>query len=526
MTFPFERQQTRTRPGDAEVSYAHDLSEELKRVVDGEVRFDAGSRAAYSTDASNYRQPPVGVVVPRHDDDVLETLAACRRFQAPVLGRGGGTSLAGQCCNTGVVLDFSKYMNRVLEVDPVGMLARVQPGVVLDELQGEAAEYGLIHGPDPATHSRCTLGGMIGNNSCGAHSQYAGRTDQQVEELDILTYRGERMRVGRTSDVDLEQLISRGGAQGEIYSQLRGLRDKYADLIRERFPDIPRRVSGFNLPWLLPENEFHVARALTGSESTCAITMEATVRLLHKPAAKCLVVLGFSDAYEAADRVVQIAEYNTTAIEGIDHVLVQSIKNKQMHLQYLDLLPEGSGWLLVEFSGESTDDCDAQAKRMMQALKCAANPPSMSLYDDPSVQQKLWELRESGLGATAFVPGQPDAWPGWEDSAVPPEKFGEYLRALRKLLDDYGYQGAFYGHFGQGLVHTRISFDLNSASGIRDFRGFIGDAAELAASLGGSLSGEHGDGQARGEFLVKQFGQEVVQAFRSFKRGFGIPIGS
>ncbi|MFP5213646.1 MAG: FAD-binding oxidoreductase, partial [Acidobacteriota bacterium] len=275
------------------------LANDLRRKIKGEVRFDAGSRALYATDASNYRQPPIGVVVPRDKRDVIETMAACRQYGAPVLARGGGTSLAGQCCNVAVVMDMSKYMHHIVDLNPQGKVARVQPGIVLDDLRNAAERYHLTFAPDPATHNHNTLGGMIGNNSCGVHSVMGGKTVDNVEELEILTYDGLTMKVGKTGDEELEAIIRQGGRRGEIYERLRALRDRYAGLIRERYPEIPRRVSGYNLDQLLPENGFHVARALVGSEGTCVTVLEASLNLVHSPPHRVLVVLGYEDVYSA-----------------------------------------------------------------------------------------------------------------------------------------------------------------------------------------------------------------------------------
>lgn len=286
--------------------------------VRGEVRFDNGSRALYSTDASNYRQVPIGVVIPRDMEDMVETIAICNRYDAPVLNRGGGTSLAGQCCNVAVVIDTSKHINKVLEVDPDLKIARVEPGAILDTLRAAAEVHGLTFGPDPATHNRCTMGGMIGNNSCGVHSVMAGSTMDNVEELEILTYEGLRIRVGKTDELELKQIIEQGGLRGAIYAKLESLRNRYAELIRDRFPLIPRRVSGYNLDQLLPENGFNVARALVGTEGTCATFLEATVRLVHSPPARSLLVIAYPDIYEAADHVVEVLNYKPIGLEGMD----------------------------------------------------------------------------------------------------------------------------------------------------------------------------------------------------------------
>ncbi len=499
------------------------LAADLARVVHGEVRFDRGSRALYATDGSNYRQPPIGVVIPRAIEDVEAAVAVCRGHGAPIFGRGGGTSLAGQCCNAAVCFDFSKYMHDVLEVDHARRLARVQPGTILDVLREAAARDGLTFGPDPATHNRCTLGGMIGNNSCGVHSvmaQFGGpgpRTSDNVEWLEILTYDGVRLRVGATTETELEQWVREPGRRGEIYRRLKALVDRYSQQIRSGIPDIPRRVSGYNLTALLPEHGFNVAQALVGSEGTCVMVLEAMLRLIPNPKARSLLVLGYPSVYEAADHIPEIMTYRPVGCEGMDDRLVKDIESIGFERQVLEVLPDGKGWLLVEFGGDAKEDADAQARALMADLRRQPNGPSMKLFDAPEQEQKVWKVREAGLGATAHVDRSRPTWEGWEDSAVPPARLGEYLRAFRKLLEQHQLEGDLYGHFGQGCVHTRINFDLQTAAGVRQYRSFVEDAADLVVSLGGSLSGEHGDGQSRGELLPKMFGPELMDAFREFK---------
>src|SRR5919199_212741 len=366
------------------------LASELRRRIRGEVRFGDGDRALYATDASNYRQVPIGVVIPRDVDDIVETVALARRFGAPVLPRGGGTSLAGQCCNVAVVIDTSKYVNAIRELDSHGRRARIEPGLVLDTLRDAAEQHHLTFGPDPSTHNHCTLGGMIGNNSCGVHSVMAGRTSENVEELEILTYDGVRMQVGRTDDAELERIIAQGGRRGEIYARLRALRDRYADLIRARFPKIPRRVSGYALDELLPENGFHVARALVGSEGTCVTVLEATVRLVHSPPARSLLVLGYPDVYTAGDHVMDVLAHEPIGLEGLDEVLIDDMKKKALHPGDVKLLPEGKGWLLVEFGADTKRESDNRARALMDALRRAPRPPSMKLFDDPPTERLVW----------------------------------------------------------------------------------------------------------------------------------------
>jgi len=499
-------------------NHALELESALRRHVGGEVRFDTGSRAVYATDGSNYRQVPIGVVIPRDTDDVLAAIATCREHHAPVLCRGGGTSLAGQCCNVAVVLDFSKYMNKIVELDPERRIARVQPGVVLDHLRHAAERHKLTYGPDPATHSRCTLGGMVGNNSCGVHSVMAGKTDSNIEELEILTYDGLRLRVGETAEAALDDIIRQGGRRGEIYAGLRSIRNQYGSLIRQKYPNIPRRVSGYNLTSLLPENGFQVARALVGAEGTCVTTLEATCRLVESPQQRVLLVIGCRDVYEAADLVPQVLEHQPIGLEGMDDVLVESTRRVGINPEGLAMLPEGRGWLLAEFGADTLPDAASQAQKAMDCLSRSLPSSSFRSFPDRAQARKVWDIRESSLGAVARVPGEPANWEGWEDAAVAPEKLGAYLRDLRRLSDEYDYRCVMYGHFGDGCVHNRLSFDLESAEGIKKFRGFLEEAADMVVSYGGSLSGEHGDGQARAELLPKMFGPELVEAFQKFKR--------
>jgi FAD/FMN-containing dehydrogenase/Fe-S oxidoreductase len=495
----------------------------LQSSLRGEVRFDPGSRALYATDGSNYRQVPIGVVIPRDLDDVIHAMAAAREFGAPVLARGGGTSLAGQCCNAAVVLDFSKYMHRVIEVDPARRLARVEAGCVLDDLRSATEHHHLTFGPDPETHTHCALGGMLGNNSCGVHSLLSAkaglglRTSDNTHELDILTYDGVGMRVGATPPDELEAIIRGGGRRGQIYAGLKALRDRYADEIRRKFPKLPRRVSGYNLDDLLPENGFHVARALVGTESTCVTILGATLHLVPSPAARSLLILGYPDVYSGADHVMELLQYGPTALEGIDELLFEWVRAKGDATANIALLPPGHGWLLVEFGGDSKRDADDQARRVMSVLGRQANPPSMKLYDDPREEEMIWKVRQGALGSTAWVPGRPDTWEGWEDSAVPPERVGDYLRDFRDLLAKYDYTTSLYGHLGQGCVHCRIPFDFYTAQGVKQYERFMDEATSLVVRYGGSLSGEHGDGQSRAQFLSKMFGDELVQAFREFK---------
>jgi FAD/FMN-containing dehydrogenase/Fe-S oxidoreductase len=503
------------------------LEAALRRDVEGEVRFDPGSRALYAADGSNYRQAPIGVVLPRHTGDVEATVRAAREHDVPILSRGGGTSLAGQCCNVAVLMDFSKYMHEVVAVDAEKRLARVEPGCVLDHLRETTqARAGLTFGPDPATHSRCTIGGMLGNNSCGSHSLlsknhgFGLRTSDNTHALDVLLYDGTRLELGPTSQQELAAIRAGGGRRAEIYAALAAFVERHGDSIRRTFPRLERRVSGYNLDELLPENGFNVARALVGSESTLVTILEATLHLVPEPRARSVVMLGFESIDLAAECGLETLRFEPIACDSIDRLLFDDVKQKGDEQASLALLPRGHAFVLVEFAGHSKADSDAAARRMMDHVKRlgAAAPVDMKLYDDPKREKMIWAVREGGLGSTAWVPGQPDSWPGWEDSAVPSARVPQYLRELRALFDRFGYHPALYGHLAQGCIHCRVGFDLYTATGLATYRRFAHEAVELVAKFGGVASGEHGDGQARGELLPHTFGPDTMQAFTEFKR--------
>lgn len=490
------------------------LEHDLRQVVRGEVAFDGATRGVYATDSSNYRQVPLGVVFPLDEADVVAIVDVARRYDAPVLGRGAGTSLAGQACNVAIVVDMSRHMNAILSIDAQRRTARVQPGVVLDELNAATRALDLTFGPDPATHAWCTLGGMVGNNSCGTHALYAGKTVDCVEELVVVTYQGERLVLGAVGDDEYLERASRPGEEGRILRELRALRADAAEEIETGYPTLGRRVSGYNLDQLLPEKGFHLARALVGSESTCALVTEIEVALAPWPRHRVLVVLGYEDIYVAADDVPRLLQHDLIGLEGFDARLVDQMRHANLHLDKLHLLPAGQGWLLCEVGTDDEAGALAKARGIVDALGPGVTSALMS---DPHDQERIWAIRESGLGATARPVGQPVNYEGWEDAAVVPENLGRYLRGIRDLWSEFGYTGAWYGHFGQGCVHTRNNFDLHTVEGLAAYRAFVERAADLCVSLGGSISGEHGDGQSRGELLARMYSPALMEAFRRFK---------
>ena len=499
------------------------LRRELAARVDGEVRFDPGTKAVYAQDASNYRQVPIGVVLPRTADAAISAVAVCREFGVPVLSRGGGTSLAGQCVNEAIVIDWTKYCHGLVSVDPAAKTAVIQPGMALDKANDALAPSGLMVGPKPSTHVSCTIGGMIGNNSCGSTAQAYGKMVDAVRRLEILTYDGLRTWTGETSDEEYEKIVAGGGREAEIYRRLREIRDAYLGQIRTGYPKAPRRVSGYNLDSLLPERGFHVARALVGSESTLVTVLHAEIDLVEVPKHKSLVVLGYPDIAEAADVVPLVLRHSPVLLEGLDDTLISLEREEHLSVDALEELPEGSGWLMIEFDGDTQQEADDRAHALIDEVNGDGSHPKphVAYTENPKVEERLQDVREAGLGATAYPPGKHETHEGWEDAAVPPERLGDYLRDFRKLLERHDYHGAsLYGHFGQGCVHTRIPFELRTPRGIAAYRSFIEEAADLVVSYGGSLSGEHGDGQSRGELLPKMFGPELMQAFGEYKAVF------
>ncbi|HEY2406161.1 MAG TPA: FAD-linked oxidase C-terminal domain-containing protein [Polyangiaceae bacterium] len=512
----------RARDEPASAVPLRELWARLRQEVSGEVRFDDGSRGLYAQDASNYLHVPLGVVLPKTRADVLATLRACHDYSLPVLARAGGTALAGQTCNEAVVIDVSKYLNRILDFDPAARRARVEPGLICDSLTEKTRPHGLTWGPQPATHDRCCFGGMLGNNCGGMRAQQAGIAVHHVEALDVALYDGTELQLGWLTEAEFAQRASASTREGRIFRALRELRNRYAPLIRERFPRLPRRVSGYNLDQLLPNDEGRVnlARTLVGSEGTCATILDATLGLVDFFPERAVVALGYDNIEDAASHVTQALLFEPLAVEGMDRILYDHVVVKHMRQEkFLSVLPKGDAWLLIELGSHDSKEARTRAEQLIAEVeKSRGKLVEAKLILDGEQQQHLWNVREAGLGATAFVPNEPNTWPGLEDAAVPPERIAEYLPEFRALLNKHGYQASLYGHFGMGCVHCRISFELASHDGIETYRRFMHEAAELIChKYRGSISGEHGDGQSRGELLEIMFGAELVAGFREFK---------
>ncbi|MGW6712696.1 FAD-binding and (Fe-S)-binding domain-containing protein [Streptomyces globisporus] len=501
-----EQHRPHTGPPVPASAASPDFVAALRSAVRGASDFGPTARALTTMDASNYRRVPLGVLAPRDADDIAAALTVCREYGVPVVPRGGGTSIAGQATGTGLVLDLTRHLRTILDLDPAARTAVVQPGVILDDLRAAAAPHGLTFGPDPSTHSRCTLGGMIGNNSCGAHSVAWGTTADNVRGLSVVRYGGQALRLEQGSGTGPAGVDARGAGASHGPRGVSELVASHLALLRTGYPDLPRRISGYAIDALLPEHPGgpDPVRAFCGSEGTLGVVTEATVRLVEAPRARALAVLGYADESAAAEAAPGLLPYGPLTVEGMAADLVR---------EPAGMLPRGAAWLFVETGGATPAEARAHAERVLRA----ADAVDGAVVTDPAGQRALWRIREDAAGTATRMPDGSEAWPGWEDCAVPPARLGAYLRDFRALLAEHGLRGTPYGHFGDGCIHVRIDFDLMTDAGVARFRRFSEKAADLVVAHGGSLSGEHGDGQARAELLPRMYGDELVSLFGRFK---------
>lgn len=489
---------------------------EILQRLDGVLFTDSVKCGAYISDASIYRRRPVAVLEARSTDDIIDGITLAKLNGWSVTSRGGGTSVAGNAIGDGLVIDTSRHMNRIVDIDADSQLARVQPGVVCDQLRSAAAGYGLTYGPDPSTHSRCTIGGMVANNACGSHSVAWGTSASNLVGLRMLLHDGREVQIDNTSIDD-----------STIASMLRGLREEYRPDLRKELARFPRQVSGYGLHYLLEENGFDVARAVAGSEGTLGVITELTVKLVEKPAATALAVLAFPSVFDAAAAAPGLRRSNVMTIEGMGSDLLDALRsrpgqeNAGSELPGVSLSKPGEqiagGWLFCEVAGE----CDSETLKIGREL--VASVPGIvdsAVITDATEARRMWRIREASAGIATRTKDGGEAWPGWEDSAVPPEHLASYLRGLYQLMDEFYLKGIPFGHFGEGCIHIRLSFDPGTDAGLRQFRAFMEAAADLVAKHGGSLSGEHGDGRARSELLPRMYSDRMLEAFRAFKDTF------
>lgn len=496
-----------------------DVERRLRLALGDRVRRDDGSRALYTSDASLFRALPGMVVEPRDVDELALISRACGESGVPLTVRGAGTSIAGNALGSGVVV-LTGSLSHIIELDPDERFAVVEPGVVLDDLNAAASSHGLRFGPDPSTHSRCTLGGMIGNNACGSHSVAWGSTAQNVLGLDTIRSDGSRARVVSPGAPALPDDPAWPPCDRDFLQRLTVFSNAHDALIRHELPAWPRRVSGYGLDWLLPERGRDVAKALTGTEGTCVVLARATVRLIRPPTHRALLVLGFVDDIEGAESVPSLLTADPFTVESLSAELLALAHATPQSVG----LPAGGAWLLVESRADDAAAAREHADHLARSIGRSLQSPDVRFIEEPSAQAALWTIREDGAGHSARLADGTKAWPGFEDSAVPPDRLGSYLRELRHLLTEQGLQAISYGHYGEGCIHLRVGFGLSEIGGVERYERFMNAAADLVVEHGGSLSGEHGDGRARGALLEKQFSPALRAAFAEFKAIWD-PIG-
>ena len=480
----------------------------FKRMARSGMREDMTTRAAYSSDASIFRRIPKAVIEPQSVEDIRDGIAIAQERGWSIISRGGGTSVAGNAIGTGLIIDTSRYFNRILDIDVENRTATVEPGVVCDALRTAVAEHGLTYGPDPSTHSRCTIGGMVANNACGSHSVAYGTAAENLVSVTIMLASGKEIAFDGS-----------GVSDEGIDKQLHQLVDAHAELIDAELGRFPRQVSGYGLHYLLDKHGFDAAKAIAGTEGTVGVITKMTVKLVEVPKVKALAVLAFETVYDAASAAARLRLPGVATIEGMGGDLLDALRSKRGQERAGGNLPgnrkgiPAGGWLYCEVGGDTLEEAEALA----QTVAASVDTVDTIVVSDPQEMRELWRIREASAGVVTRLPDGGEAWPNWEDSAVPPENLADYLRDLYALMDKYSLRGIPFGHFGEGCVHVRISFDFGSQEGIEIFHKFMNEAAELVSSYGGSLSGEHGDGRARSALLDRMYSEEMRGLFKQFK---------
>jgi FAD/FMN-containing dehydrogenase/Fe-S oxidoreductase len=498
-----------------------ELAQELRRRVSGEVRFDAFSRILYSTDASIYQMEPVGVVIPRSVEDVVAVVEMARANGVPVLPRGGGTALAGQTVNHAVVVDFSKYLNQLLEVNREEQWARVRPGIVLEELNKQLLAHNLQYAPDPTTANRACVGGGIGNNTCGAHSVIYGKTLDHVKEVDAVLSDGSQSHFRSLEAHELETKLSAAGLESDIYRGMRRIARDNLTEIMARYPKIMRRVSGYNVDEFLDDDPFNLSRMVVGSEGTLCVVTEAKVNLVPRPAMTALSVLHFTGIVEASEATREVLKHAPSSVEVMDKILLDRSRESLGHSRGTAFIEGDPGALLVvEFYGES----EAELTSKMNALKedMARRRLGYACVNmlDQAAQASVWSLRRAGLGLLMSIRGDAKPLPFVEDTAVDPENLGEFVRRFDEIVRNHGTEAAYYGHASVGCLHVRPLVSLKDSQGVATMVSIADEISDLVGEFGGSLSGEHGDGIVRGVWTEKMFGPEIYQMFREIKSTF------
>jgi len=499
----------------------NDLAQELQRSIEGDVRFDTYSRLLYSTDASMYQMEPIGVVIPRHADDVRTAIEIANRHATPLLPRGGGTSLTGQTVNRALVMDFTPHMAGVLEVNKEELWARVQPGLVQDELNHHVRPLGLLFGPDTSTSNRATIGGMLGNNSGGSHSIAYGLTIDHAIELQTILADGTRAVFGELTPAAFEAKTRAPGLEGEIYRTVARIRDQYRDEIARRYPKHWRRVCGYNLDELIKDRPLNMARLIVGSEGTFLTVVEAKVRLVRRPPKTAVDVIHYHDMQEALESSQTILETGPYAVELTDKMILDLARGNIEQSKRMGFVQgDPKAILIVEYAGES----DAEVKAKVEALEARRQRGRFGyaahIALDAGEQQSIWKLRKAGLGLLLGMKGEAKPIAFVEDTAVDPKHLPEFVPRFRDIMRKHGAEGAYYGHCSVGCLHIRPVIDLKTARGLEQVEAMAGDIFDLVLEYGGAISSEHGDGRARSPFLERVYGPVIMRAFREIKSAF------
>jgi FAD/FMN-containing dehydrogenase/Fe-S oxidoreductase len=497
------------------------LVEDLRRDIDGEIRADKMTRLLYSTDASIYQVEPIAVVLPKTTEDVIAVVTTADRHNIPILPRGGGTSLAGQTVNRAIVIDFSKYMRSVVELNAEEQWVRTQPGIILDELNTHIHDTGLMFAPNPSTSNRGNVGGALGNNSCGAQSIVWGKTVDNVEELSVVLANGETATFGELSAVALETKMREGGLEADIYRQLFSIGQANRDEVEKRYPKIQRRVSGYNLDEFVDRRDFDMARFVVGSEGTLVTITEAKLKLVARPKFKGLAVIHFKELIESMEATVAVLELAPSAVEHIGSMILRQAQANLEYSRMTDFIDgDPDSLLAVEFTGESESEVESKLDHCMEHMGRKRLGYSIKKLTSAGDQAKLWNVRKAGLGLMMNVPGDAKPLPFVEDTAVSPEQLPKFVKRFDEIVKAHGTEAGYYGHASVGCLHIRPLINLKREDGVEKMASIAEAVSDLVLEFGGSMSGEHGDGRARSPWHEKMFGPQIYDAFRQVKQAF------
>ena len=498
-----------------------ELIHDLNKIVQGEVRSDDMSRTLWSTDASIYQIKPVAIVLPKSKDDVISVIETCTKYGISVLPRGGGTSLAGQTVGESVIIDFSRYMHNLKEVNVEEQWVKTQPGIILDELNQKIEKHGFLFAPDPSTSNRANVGGALGNNSCGAHSVMWGKTIDNTLELDAILSDGTPAKLGPLTGENLEYKMRMTGLEGDIYRNLFRIGESHRDEILKRYPKIQRRVSGYNLDEFVGGNDFNMGKFVVGSEGTLLTITEAKLKIVPIPKVKCLAVLHCNEINESMEATVASLEINPGAVELIGSMIIKQAKSNLAYSRITDFISgDPEALLVIELVADSNKELDNKFEKLKKLVKTGGWGYELLRLSSKEDQQKVWDVRKAGLGLMMSIPGDAKPIPFVEDTAVSPEVLPEFVKRFDSIVRKHGTEAGYYGHASVGCLHIRPLINLKNQEGIDRMVAISDEISDLVLEFGGSLSGEHGDGLVRSGYNKKMFGSKIYEAFREVKNTF------